>query len=51
MEGAPVINGIPIALKMAELAVKLPPDVSRAGEFVQPPGEFIEGIHEPPKGL
>jgi allantoin racemase len=50
-----VINGIPIAVKMAELAVKLRRltglGVSRAGEFVQPPREIIEEFMNHPKGL
>jgi len=55
VDGAPVINGIPIAVKMAELAVKLRRlsglGVSRAGEFVQPPREVIEEFMTHPKGL
>ena len=55
VDGAPVINGIPIAMKMAELAVKLRKlagvGVSRAGEFVKAPPEIIEEFMTNPKGL
>jgi allantoin racemase len=55
VDGAPVINGIPIAVKMAELAVKLRRStglgVSRAGEFVQPPCEVIDEFMTHPRGL
>ena len=55
VDGAPVINGIPIAVKMAELAVKLRRlaglGVSRVAEFVQPPPEIIEEFMTHPKGL
>lgn len=55
VDGAPVINGIPIAVKMAELAVKLGRltglGVSRAAEFMQPPPEVIEEFMTHPKGL
>jgi len=55
VDGAPVINGIPIAVKMAELAVKLRElagvGVSRAGEFVKAPPEIIEEFMTHPKGL
>src|SRR6202041_2614086 len=44
VEGAPVINGIPIAVKMAELAVKLKRlnglAVSRVSDFIKPPPEI-----------
>lgn len=46
IEGRPVLNGIPIAVKTAEMAVELKRDyglaVSRAGDFVQPPREVIQ---------
>jgi Asp/Glu/hydantoin racemase len=55
VDGAPIINGIPIAVKMAELAVKLRRltglGVSRAGEYTMPPPEIIEEFMIHPKGL
>ena len=55
VDGAPVINGIPIVVKMAELAVKLRRlsglGASRAGEFVLAPPEVIEEFMSHPKGL
>ncbi|MCJ1901697.1 aspartate/glutamate racemase family protein [Paracoccus versutus] len=53
--GAPVLNGIPIVLKRAELAVRLKRltglQVSRSGEFVRPPAEILKEFAENPKGL
>jgi Asp/Glu/hydantoin racemase len=55
VDGAPVINGIPLAVKMAEMAVKLRRlsglGASRAGVFVQPPPEVIAEFMAHPKGL
>jgi hypothetical protein len=55
VDGAPVINGIPIAVKMAELAVKLRKltglGVSRSAEFMMPPPEIIQEFMTHPKGL
>jgi allantoin racemase len=55
IDGAPVINGIPIAVKMAELAVKLRGlcglGVSRVSDYVKPPAEVIEEFMTHPKGL
>jgi Asp/Glu/hydantoin racemase len=55
VDGAPVINGIPIAVKMAELAVKLRRigglGVSRVAEFIRPPPAIIEEFMSNPKGL
>jgi allantoin racemase len=52
---APVINGIPIVVKMAELAVKLKRltglGVSRVSDYVKPPAEIIEEFLANPKGL
>lgn len=53
--GAPVINGIPIVVKQAEMAVKLRRlnglGVSRAAEFAKPPPHIIEEFLTHPKGL
>lgn len=53
--GAPVINGIPIAVKMAEMAVSLRRQtgqgVSRTGDYVKAPGHVIEEFLSHPKGL
>ena len=55
VDGAPVINGIPIVVKQAELAVKLKRltglTTSRVGEFVKPPPEIIAEFMAHPKGL
>lgn len=55
VDGAPVINGIPIVVKMAEMAVKLRRltglNVSRTSDFIQPPPEIIEEFMTHPKGL
>ena len=55
VDQAPVINGIPIVVKMAELAVKLKRltglGVSRVSDFVKPPPEIIEEFMAHPKGL
>jgi Asp/Glu/hydantoin racemase len=53
--GAPVVNGIPIVVKMAEVAVKLRRlsglGVSRVSDFVKPPAHVIEEFMTHPKGL
>lgn len=55
VNGAPVINGIPIVTKMAEMAVKLRRltglHVSRTSDYVQPPPEIIAEFLNHPKGL
>ena len=55
VDGAPVINGIPIAVKMAEMAVKLRKltglGVSRSGEYTLAPPEIIHEFMTHPKGL
>ncbi|WP_118136325.1 aspartate/glutamate racemase family protein [Oceanicella sp. SM1341] len=55
VDGAPVINGIPIVLKQAEMQVKLKAltglGVSRTSDFVKPPAEVIEEFMTHPKGL
>ncbi len=52
---APVINGIPIAVKMAEMAVELRGltglGVSRTGDYVKAPPEVIDEFISHPKGL
>lgn len=55
VDGAPVLNGIPILIKLTEMAVKLKRltglSVSRTGDFIQPPPEIIEEFMRHPKGL
>ena len=55
VDGAPIINGIPIVTKMAEMAVKLRRltglHVSRTSDYIQPPPEIIEEFLNHPKGL
>ena len=55
VDGAPVVNGIPIVVKLAETAVKLRLlsglGVSRVSDFVKPPAEVIEEFMAHPKGL
>lgn len=50
-----MINGIPIVVKMAELAVKLRRltglGVSRVSDYIQPPAEVIEEFMADTKGL
>ena len=46
VDGAPIVNGIEIAVKTAEMAVSMKRSggygVSRAGEFSKPPPEILE---------
>jgi hypothetical protein len=55
VDGAPVINGIPIVVKLAEMAVKLRRlnglGVSRVSDFSKPPPHIIEEFLAHPKGL
>ena len=55
IDGAPVINGIPIAVKMAEMAVRLKrltgQGVSRVGDYAKAPDHVIEEFLTHPKGL
>ena len=55
IDGAPVVNGIPIAVKMAEMAVSLRSQtgqgVSRTGDYTKAPPEVIEEFLTHPKGL
>ena len=55
VDGAPVLNGIPIIVKMAEMAVELKrltgQSVSRTGDFSKVPEAVIEEFLAHPKGL
>ncbi len=55
IDGAPVINGIPIVVKMAEMAVQLKrltgQSVSRVSDYAKAPPEIIEEFLSNPKGL
>jgi allantoin racemase len=55
VDGAPVVNGIPIVIKLAESAVKLRRliglGVSRTSDYVKPPAEIIEEYRTNPRGL
>ncbi|NNM01939.1 MAG: hypothetical protein HKO62_14385 [Gammaproteobacteria bacterium] len=55
IDGAPVINGIAIAVKMLEMAIKLRRlsglGVSRVSDFNKPPDEVIEKFLTHPRGL
>lgn len=55
IDGAPVVNGIPIAVKMAETAVRLKKltgqGVSRVGDYAKAPDHIIEEFLTNPKGL
>ena len=52
---APVINGIPITVKMAEMAISLKRQtgqgVSRASDYAKAPDHIIEEFLGHPKGL
>ena len=53
VDGAPVVNGVEIVFKMAEVAVSLRRHsglgVSRAGEFIKPPSSIIDEFLNNPK--
>lgn len=55
VDGAPVINGIPILVKTAEMSVKLRRltglSVSRISDFAKPAPELVEEFLAHPKGL
>jgi len=55
IDGAPVLNGIPVTVKMAEMAVELKrlsgQSVSRTGDFSKVPDHVIEEFMSHPKGL
>jgi allantoin racemase len=52
---APVVNGIPVAVKMAEMAVKLKRatglEISRVSDYTKAPPEVIEEFLSHPRGL
>lgn len=55
VEGTPVVNGIPIVVKMAETAVKLRRltglGASRTGDYAKPPADILEEFMTHPRGL
>jgi Asp/Glu/hydantoin racemase len=55
IDGSPVLNGIPVAVKNAELAVKLRRltglGPSRVSDFAKPPVEVLDEFLSHPKGL
>lgn len=55
VDGAPVVNGIPIVVKAAETAVKLRRlaglGVSRTGDYAKAPPHIVEEFLSHPKGL
>jgi allantoin racemase len=55
IDGAPVLNGLPVALRMCELAVEMRQkfglEVSRTPEFVRPPREVLDEFLNNPRGL
>jgi len=55
VDSAPVINGIPVVVKMAEMAVRLQRltgmTVSRAADFSKPPRAIIDEFLTNPKGI
>ncbi|MBO6777068.1 MAG: hypothetical protein JJ897_16535, partial [Marinibacterium sp.] len=55
IDGAPVVNGIPIAVKSAQMAVELKgltgQYVSRVSDYVKAPDHVIEEFLTHPKGL
>lgn len=54
VNGAPVINGIPILIKMTEMAIKLKRltglSISRTNDYGKPPPEIVEQFLSNPKG-
>lgn len=55
IDNAPVMNGIPVTVKMAEMAVKLKRlsglGASRVSDFYRPPVEVLDEFMAHPKGL
>lgn len=51
--GAPVLNGLPVALRMTEMAVEMHQkfglEVSRTRDFIQPPEEVLDEFLAHPK--
>ena len=52
VEGAPVLNGLPVALRMMEMAIEFKRDfgleVSRTRDFIKPPEDILdEFLHNP----
>lgn len=51
--GAPVLNGLPVALRMCELAIEMRQkfgiDTSRTGDFVRPPREILDEFLDNPQ--
>ena len=53
--GAPILNGLPLALRTCEMAVEMRQkfglEVSRTPEFVRPPREVLDEFLNNPRGL
>lgn len=53
IDGAPVLNGLPVLLRMMEMAVEMRQnfglEVSRSGEFVRPPRDILDEFLQHPK--
>ena len=53
VDGAPVLNGLPVLLRMIEMAVEMRQkfglEVSRSSEFVRPPREILDEFLEHPQ--
>jgi hypothetical protein len=51
--GAPVLNGLPVALRMTELAIEMRQtfglEVSRTTDFIQPPDDILDEFMTHPK--
>jgi allantoin racemase len=55
IDGAPVLNGLPIALRMCELGAEMHQqfglEVSRTSDFIRPPRDILDEFLAHPKGL
>jgi Asp/Glu/hydantoin racemase len=55
INGAPVLNGLPVALRMCEMAIEMRQkfglEVSRTPEFARPPREVLDEFLNNPRGL